>query len=205
MAGGLFYIGEINPSLIFQSTKFGGGFFVRYNLNKRWAFRGNLVLGTLTADDSYSSHKYQQTRNLNFNTPLAEVVAQAEFNFLRYKLGATRHNSFFTPYLASGIGFLLVSNSIHPYQVTLPISFGVKFAVSKRLEIGFEWSFRKTFSDHVDNFSGKEYTPISMESTNKSKYKQIAFFYNNDWYSYAGVFITYKIFQSGSSCKAYDF
>lgn len=205
MAGGLFYLGEINPSTLFQSTKFGGGAFVRHNVNKRWAYRANLVVGTLFSDDKYSSDKYQQIRNVAFNTPLIEIVVQAEFNFLRYKLGATRHNSFYTPYLASGIGFLMVTNSIHPYQLVLPISFGMKFAISKKLELGIEWSFRKTFSDHLDNISGKEYDANSMKPINKIKYKQHAFFYNNDWYSYAGVFVTYKIFQSGSTCKAYDF
>ena len=205
MGGGLFYLGEISPTTIFHSTQFGGGVFIRHNLNKRWAFRGNFIIGTLYSDDANSTHKYQETRDLSFNTPVIEVVAQAEFNFLKYKLGAKRYSSFYTPYLASGIGFLMVSNSIKPYQLVLPISFGIKLAVTKRLEIGIEWSFRKTFTDHMDDLSGKEYNVSSMQTKNKSKYKQLAVLYNKDWYSYAGLFITYKFFQSGGPCKAYDF
>jgi len=205
MFGGLYYLGEINPSRQFHSTNVGIGIFARQNLNKRWAVRANILVGNLSANDQSFSRKYQQTRNIHFETPLLEISAQAEFNFLPYKLGATRHNSTYTPYLASGIGFALISNSIKPYQLTIPISIGMKFAITKKLELGLEWSFKKTFTDYIDNLSGKEYDVQNMETPNKNKYKQNAFFYNDDWYSYAGVFITYKIFQSGSVCKAYDF
>ncbi len=205
LAGGHYYLGDINPSRQFHSTQFGGGLFVRQNYNKRWAVRANLTLGTLSGDDADFSNAYQQTRNIHFNTPLLEIVAQAEFNFLSYKLGSTRHTSPYTPYFASGLGYLLLSNSTTPHNIILPMSVGVKFAIGKKLEIGLEWSFRKTFSDYVDNLSGKEYEQANMKTPSKIKYKQIAFLYDKDWYSFAGIFITYKIFQSGSVCKAYDF
>ena len=35
IAGGLYYLGDINPAKQFHSTKLGGGLFVRQNLNKR--------------------------------------------------------------------------------------------------------------------------------------------------------------------------
>jgi len=205
LVGGLYYLGDINPAKQFHSTNLGAGLFVRQNLNKRWAVRANFLVGSLSALDESFPSNYQKVRDVEFNTPLLEIVAQAEFNFLRYKLGAEMHNSKFTPYFATGLGFLLVSNSIQPYNFTIPLSVGMKFALSKKLELGFEWSFRKTFSDYVDNLSGKEYDLANMKTPSKQKYKQLAFFYGKDWYSFAGVFITYKIFQSGSVCKAYDF
>ena len=205
MFGGLYYIGDINPSRPFHSTEFGAGIFVRQNLNNRWAVRANLLVGSLSASDEAFSVTYQQVRNISFDTPLLELVAQAEFNFLPYKLGATRNNSSFTPYFATGFGFLLVSSSVNPYQFTIPFGIGMKFALSKQLEIGFEWSLRKTFSDYVDNLSGKEYDEHNMAVSSRTNHKQLAFFYEKDWYSFAGIFITYKIFQSGSVCKAYDF
>ena len=203
--GGLYYFGEINPTHKIHSIKPAVGLFARQNINKRWAVRANLSVGSLSADDRVSSFDFQKTRNVHFNTPLLEVVAQAEFNFLPYKLGSTRHTSPFTPYFATGLGFLLVSNSTQPYNITIPMSVGVKLSVTKKLEIGAEWSFRKTFSDYVDNLSGKEFETANMEGASKLKYKQIATYYDKDWYSFVGVFITYKIFQSGSVCKAYDF
>ena len=205
LAGGLYYLGDINPNKQFYSTKLGGGLFVRQNLNKRWAVRANLVVGSLAADDKHSTNTYQQIRGLHFNTPLLELVAQAEFNFLPYQLGKRRNVSPFSPYFATGLGFLLVSNSVNPYNVTIPLSLGFKLVVTKKLEIGLEWSFRKTFSDYIDNLSGKEYDLSSMKSKRSANYKQLASFYSKDWYSFAGIFITYKIFQSESVCKAYDF
>lgn len=205
LAGGFYYLGEVNPSTQFHSTKFGGGIFFRQNLNKRWAVRAHVATGTLSATDVVSDYSYQKARNYSFNTPLMEVLAQAEFNFLPYKLGSERYTSPITPYFASGIGFLLVSNSSKPYNITIPLSVGFKFSVSKKMELGLEWSFRKTFSDYLDNLSGKQFELESMDVPSKGEYKQQAFYFDKDWYSFAGIFITYKIFQSGSVCKAYDF
>jgi hypothetical protein len=205
LLGGMYYLGDINPSKQFHSVKPAAGIFLRQNLNKRWAIRANVTSGTLSANDQVFSYEYQKIRNVSFNTPALEIVAQAEFNFLSYKLGSKRYTSPYTPYFASGVGFLLASNSLQAYNITIPLSVGIKLAVTKKLEIGVEWSFRKTFSDHLDNLSGKSYDVYSMEPTGKLIYKQNSAFYNKDWYVFAGLFITYKIFQSGSVCKAYDF
>jgi len=205
IGGGLYYLGDINPNRHFYSTKLGGGLFMRQNLNKRWGIRADIIAGTLSADDNASSSNYQKVRNLHFNTPLLEIVTQFEFNFLPYKLGTKRNTSPYTPYFATGLGFLLVTNSVNPYNVTLPLSLGLKLAVTKKLEVGVEWSFRKTFSDYIDNLSGDTYDLSSMENKSSTKHKQMAFFYGKDWYSFAGIFITYKIFQQESVCKAYDF
>jgi len=205
LAGGLYYLGDLNPSTQFHSTNPGLGIFVRQNLNKRWAFRGNVTAGTLSASDKASTFGYQQYRALDFNTPLMELAVQAEFNFLSYMLGATRFTSPFTPYVAGGLGFALASNSLQPYNITIPFGVGIKWAVSKKLEFGMEWSFRKVFSDKLDNLSGRIYDLEQMNIPNQPRFKQNAMYYSDDWYSFAGIFVTYKIFQSGGGCKAYDF
>lgn len=205
IAGGLYYLGEINQSRQFHSTEPGFGLFLRQNLNKRWSIRANVSFGKLSADDKDFSNTYQKLRNHNFTTSLLESVVQAEFNFIPYRLGSQKNESHVTPYFASGLGFLMVSNSKQPYNITLPLSVGLKLALTKKLEIGLEWSFRKTFSDNIDNLSGQEYKIAEMENVDTGRYKQSAFLYGKDWYSFAGVFITYKIFQSRSVCKAYDF
>ncbi len=205
MLGGMYYLGDINHGRQYHSVKPAAGVFFRQNLNKRWAVRANAAVGTLSASDQAFSGQYQKIRNISFNTPVLELVAQAEFNFLPYKLGALRYTSPFTPYLASGLGFLLASNSTQKYNIILPISVGIKLAVTKKLEIGIEWSARKTFSDGLDKLSGKKYDVYDLEHDQKARYKQNASYYSKDWYIYSGIFITYKIFQSGYVCKAYDY
>lgn len=205
LAGGLYYLGEINPNQQVHLIKPSAGLFLRQNLNKRWAVRASFIAGSIAADDKEFDNGFQQQRNINFNSSLLDISAQAEFNFFPYKLGATRHTSSYTPYVASGFGFLLVSNSIEPYNIVIPMSVGVKISITKKIEIGAELSVKKTFSDYLDNLSGKEYELAKMESESKIKYKQKATFYKKDWYTFVGVFITYKIFQSGGVCKAYDF
>lgn len=205
MAGGFYYLGELNQSRQFQSTEPGIGVFLRHNLNKRWSVRANVSFGRLSSDDKDFSNNYQKLRNHKFSTSIFESVLQAEFNFIPYRLGSQKNESHVTPYFASGLGFLLLSNTDQAYNITLPLSVGLKLALTKKLEIGLEWSFRKTFSDNIDNLSGQEYQIAEMEKVDTERYKQKAFLYGKDWYAFGGVFITYKIFQSRSVCKAYDF
>ncbi|MBN2669721.1 MAG: hypothetical protein JXR60_10880 [Bacteroidales bacterium] len=205
LGGGLYYLGDVNPSTHFYNVQPGVGVFFRENLNKRWAIRVNVLAGTLAADDQHSNYSYQQTRAASFNTPVIEINGQAEFNFLAYKLGSERYTSPFTPYFATGMGFVLASNSNQPYNIFIPLSVGFKLSVTSKLEIGVEYSYRKVFSDKLDNLSGQEYNLQTLKVPSKNKYKQNAFYYDQDWYVYTGLFITYKIFQSGSECKAYDY
>ena len=85
--GGSYYIGDLNQKHFNQFTKPAGGVVFRYNINQRAALRGNFLMGTIEAFDSYSNSKWQRERNLNFKSPIRELSIQVEFNFLDYKIG----------------------------------------------------------------------------------------------------------------------
>ncbi len=202
----MYYLGDINHSTQFYSTEFATGGFARHNLNKRWAVRLSFSVGKLSARDKDFNREYQRVRNAQFSTSLIDALAQVEFNFLPYRFGVVKQFTYsYTPYLALGLGGAVIKESRKTYNFIIPMSIGFKFVLSKKIELGLEWSFRKTFSDDVDNFSGREYDILEMKSSESYKYRQKAVFYSKDWYSFANVFITYKIFQSGGRCKAYDF
>ena len=98
-----FYLGDLNPNWFFnQFTRFAGGGVFRYNLNNRISARLNLLFGTVTADDAQSPSASQRERNLNFKSPIDELSAQMEFNFLEYELGNPKHA--FSPYIFAGAG-----------------------------------------------------------------------------------------------------
>ena len=183
--GGSFYLGDLNPNGFFnQFTRFAGGGVFRYNINNRFAARLNLLFGTITGDDSQSPSPSQQQRNLNFKSPVDELSAQVEFNFLEYEMGNSKHS--FTPYIFAGFGAFKFNpkgelngswvdlqplgtegqgtsaNHNAPYhliQPCIPFGIGLKTNFSKAVCLAIEWGMRKTFTSYLDDVSGTYVDP----------------------------------------------
>lgn len=49
MAGGAFYMGDVNKNAFFKGLNPAFGAVFRYNANFRWAFKGNLMWGQVSA------------------------------------------------------------------------------------------------------------------------------------------------------------
>ena len=194
--GGSYYLGDINTSTQFYNTRLSGGALYRHNFkNARFSVRGSLLLGTLSADDMDFPFEYQIIRNRSFTTSFYDLTGQFEFNFFPYKPGDDKNNN--TPYVAAGISFFYGTDIPFPFQLAIPFGVGYKFNVSERVSAGFEWTFRKTFTDLIDNVTGFDDIPVSPV-------KQVGFINNNDWFSIAGLFITFKIPSGDHICPAYD-
>jgi len=175
-----FYLGDLNPNGFFnQFTRFAGGAVLRYNMNNRLAARLNLLFGTVTADDSQSPSESQKERNLDFKSPIDELSAQMEFNFLEYEMGNPKHS--FSPYIFAGFGVFkmnpkgLLGNSwvplqplgtegegtpanpsapYHLIQPCIPFGIGIKANFSKGIGLSIEWGMRKTFTGYIDDVNG---------------------------------------------------
>ena len=195
LLGGSYYLGDINPSKHFYSPSYTIGGIYRYNFNKRYSLRFNGLYTRLVGNDADFPERNNPLRpDVSFNTNVLDLVAQVEFNFQPYMTGNEKGE--FSPYLSVGIGYTAVisssaSNSaVTPTGTTnFPFSAGVKYNVDRRLSVGLEWSFRKTFSDTLDGVEG------SIEN---------GLLHNNDWYAFVGVFITYKFFKFAADCPAYN-
>lgn len=192
--GGSFYLGDINTSRLFYSTKIAGGALYRYNFNPRYALRGSIIYGNLSGNDKDFSNQYQQLRNQSFNTPLVDVTFQAEFNFLPYVVASDKNT--YSSYILSGVSYFMVPNTNTPHQLAIPLGMGLKFNLKRNWAAGVEWSFRKTFTDDIDGLDGKSFF---MDT-----HKQTGFANNRDWYSFCGIFLTYMIYNEEMKCAAYD-
>ena len=104
-------------------------------------------------------------------------------------------------------------------QLSFPFGFGLKIAAIKRIALTLEWSFRKTSTDYLDDVSttypnlnvlaeerGSLAVSLSNRSTNESELEstQRGNSKNNDWYSFAGATLTYKIGPKIPKCPAYQ-
>jgi hypothetical protein len=191
-AGTAYYMGDINPNQHFYNPSLSLGALYRYNINTRYALRGNAYYTRLSGSDldfPEILHPDRPTTPARFNTSLLDIAVQVEFNFLPYTPNVGKWD--YTPYIATGIaGGLILSSDVDASNfLSFPISAGLKVNLTSRISAGAEWSFRKTFSDNVDGLEN----PSGVDS----------FLHNNDWYSSLGVFITFKFFNFAAKCPAY--
>jgi len=184
-AGTSYYYGDINPDKLFYSPGFAIGGIFRYNINKRYAFRLNGYFTRLSGDpNDFSDIIHDIIPSAAFNKYIFDAACQVEFNFFPYLPGVKRWD--YTTYISGGVGYVSASN----IPVTIPFGIGLKLNVTNTISTGVEWSFRKTFNDLID---GTE-NPTDINSV----------IHNNDWYSFLGIFVTYKFFNYMVDCPAYD-
>ena len=189
------YMGDINTNRLFYSPSPAGGLFYRYNLHPRQSIRANIFIGGLQGSDFDFNNSFQQTRDTAFSGFVGEGAIQFEFNFLPYSTQGKRWN--YTPYIAAGVGFAYFNTDSpinnKPFQPVIPFSVGFKINIHKNLGLELEYGFRKTF---YDNFDG-------LEDNIYPEHNKKAWLHNNDWYSFAGISLTWKIYNRLLGCPAF--
>jgi hypothetical protein len=192
-AGTSYYMGDINPNRHFYRPSVSLGALYRYNLNTRYAIRINAYYANLSGNDLDFPERLNPDRPLspaNFSTSLIDFGLQVEFNFLPYTPNIGKWA--YTPYISTGIAAALIMGSDvdATNSLSIPFGAGVKLNLTSRISTGAELSFRKSFSDRIDGLEN----PSGTHS----------FMHNNDWYSFLGVFITFKFFNFATDCPAYN-
>ncbi len=244
--GGSYYIGDLNQTKQFLFTKPAAGVLFRYNQNPRLAYRIAILFGSVEGHDSYSQNPYQKQRNLSFKSTINEVSAALEFNFNNYRIGIEKEK--FSPYIFFGIGVFAFNpkgqlangnwvdlqplrtegegmeggSKKKPYnliQVCLPFGLGFKTNIARKLGLGVEWGMRKTFTDYLDDVSGKYYAPYKLNGltaaylSDPSKgtdpnYSNVGSARGNptnkDWYSFVGIILSFKLGSSKEKCPTVE-
>ncbi|MBN1118912.1 MAG: hypothetical protein JXA77_17005 [Bacteroidales bacterium] len=192
-----FYLGDINSTRLFYSPRYAVGPIFRYNIDDRVSVRFHGVYANLSGTDSdFENNITKRPTPVSFSVNLVNIASQVEYNFFDYKTGIEAGE--FTPYMFGGIGYSMVLSStvensgVSPEQhFTIPFGVGSKLNVTRRMSAGVEWSMNKAFSDRLDGvISPLDDAELLM--------------FNNDWYSFFGLFITYKFFKFAADCPTYD-
>lgn len=170
MLGASNYNGDLARELVLKETHLAGGIFLRYNVSKYFSLRPALQIGTISGDDkNFSENKY---RNLSFKSNISELSGMMEFNFRPF--GARVRTERFTPYVGLGVAvfrfnpkaefngdeFALQSlrtegqsSGYSLVQMAVPFGMGLKWSVNDNFTLGFEFIYRKTFTDYLDDVS----------------------------------------------------
>jgi opacity protein-like surface antigen len=195
LLGTSYYQGDINSSRLFYAPSPALGLLVKYNFSDHLTSTLKSSYGKLKGDDADFSDIENQLRGASFSTSYFDVSMMLEFNFFPYNSSGyiEKNKKRFSPFMFAGVGvnYLFHSGGFEN-PVTIPFGLGIKYNIFERLTIGVEWSYSKTFDDQVDgvlNIQDEANTPI---------------IHNDDWYSFCGVFVTYKIFRDKIDCPTYD-
>jgi hypothetical protein len=194
------YFGDMTKINFQKSINPAYGGFVRFNFNPRYALRFNVINGTIGADGEFDFQLLHPSDNSwNFNKNVLDISMNFEWNYLKYIVGDKETH--WTTFLYGGIGMQTYKyNIITPdaqidgseITPTIPFGLGVKYNLSKRWGIGFEGGLRKTFSDKLDNLDD----PLSYLNKDVNPNVQVKYtdqFHNNDWTSYMGIHLVYKL------------
>lgn len=192
------YNGEINPGRVLYNPKPAFGFSLRHVFNSRLSVSFQTIWCKISGSDSDFDNAYQQARNASFENEVVDMSLQGEIYFLPLIQGDDRHS--FSPYIAAGPGLAVASFPGEGLRFCIPFGAGVKFCPSEMVTLSVEWKFRKLFSDLLDNI-GPDYYDMSF---GESAAKQRSFKCNDDWYSFLGLQVSFRLGTGrGGKCQAY--
>jgi hypothetical protein len=198
MAGGNYYNGDIIPGMMFRKVKPNYGAMVRYNLDTRLSVRASLSRGAVGADEAIANVRPE--RMASFDASLTEISTTAEFNFMKYFTGSSKHR--ISPYLFGGVGYFFYNGDVtaladgnnyaESYSgsgMTVPFGIGFKLSLTRTLCLTTDWGYRKLFTDNLDGLP--EYYNIGSE--NDPELIQLSNAATNDWYAFAGISLSLRL------------
>jgi hypothetical protein len=195
LAGGSFYLGDLNKTP-FLNSKLALGAFYKHNINKRFSLKGAFNYGHLSGKAAQDNNVFPQINPstvVDFNHPFYELNGVTEFNFIPF-LAANRKFTF-TPYAFAGLGLMYYPKGASKFVVNIPFGLGTKYNIYKNFMLGVDFSIKKTFSDKLD------YTYAPPSETNV--FTQYGYAGNKDWYAVYGIYLSYKI-KYRVKCPAFD-
>ncbi|MCI5777611.1 MAG: DUF6089 family protein [Bacteroidales bacterium] len=222
MAGGSYYLGEMNPSQQFKKTRPAGAFLARYVYSDRIAFKA--VIGYYSIAGSYddsnldnysyphdkADHAFQdgetqllRPADTEFKNGIIDASIYCEFNFLSFDHIFHKDKTRFTPYLCAGLGYAAYSHYVckdkkHQFILSLPFGFGAKYKLNNLVRIGAEWTFHKTFTDQLENIQNYNETFYPSDPYKNGVHKPT---HNNDWFVSAGLTLTFSLWPRSLVCR----
>lgn len=175
-----------------QLTRQSATAFARYKLSPMFSVKGSLNYLTIRGNDELSSNAPRHYRNLSFRNNMFELAAECQYFFYEVNdLGHTyRYKDNFRAYIGLGVaglyhnpkafiddpssGFETGWYALRPLQtenhrytkitVAIPASAGFYFTINKFYRIGWNLTWRTTFTDYLDDASTVYQDPASLNS-----------------------------------------
>lgn len=189
------YLGDANDNLLrHPGLSVNAG--VRYLFDSRWAAKAQLSMATLSGNTADMDNVLPDLAEYSFKSTVYDLGISGEANFFAFGIGETyKRLRRWTPYLTLGIGLTMASteggNTFVAFNI--PMGAGVKFKVSRRLNLQAQFTMTKVFGDKID----------SPELTDLYQIKS-SFLKNTDWYSQFTVGFSYEFGPRCVTCNRID-
>lgn len=193
LGGASYYMGEFNRNILFNNPKPSFAGKINYSITRRYQLDFNIAHSSFGGSgDIYLYDEGTAIANKSFSASIVDVNALLEFDFLPFD-NTTKKKDNYTFYLLGGLGYsfpMSGAEGLGPH-FNLPFGVGFKLCPFERMSLGAEWLYKKTWRDNIDG------------AVNRSTPAYSATIQNFDWYSYAGLFLAYRIFYFKGKCPAY--
>ncbi|MGB0897134.1 MAG: DUF6089 family protein [Flavobacteriaceae bacterium] len=204
--GGTNAIADVGSGSYIKPNDMAVGLLYKWNRSPRHSYRFSAIYAQIHGDDAQSKDPRRQLRGYTFDNTIKELTAGMEFTFLDFDLH-DQHNYAIktTPYLFTGVTYLhydalaiTPSNTIERYNshntFAIPMTVGIKSAITKQFVLAFEISARYAFTDDLDG---------SNPVRDKEEYESLKFgnIDSNDWYVFTGFTLTYTFGKNPCFCN----
>jgi hypothetical protein len=228
--GGSFYMGDLNPKMPFELTQPAYGVVYRHNFNNRVAIKANLIRGTVTGDDLVTKYREERGINFISDIYEAAVMMEFNFldyftgssySYISpYLFGGVGAFMFDPKANYAGTQYDLRQEqtegiSYSQFAIAFPFGIGVKYSLTNTIGLTLEWGMRKTTTDYLDDVS-TIYNTQAMGLDNAQNPQPVFPFdpsgnfregmqrgnsKDNDWYSFAGLSVIFRInFRGKADC-----
>ncbi len=193
--GAGFSLNDANTKF-YGNTGFGGSVLMRFILNQRMAVKAAFnyagVRGSTEGIDNFypenPSAVGEGRLNYSFNGGIYDLSVLYELNFLPYGyIRDYRGLRRVTPYVQFGLG-MTYGSAGKAFTGNIPLGFGLKWKVARRLNLGLDWTMHFSLSDKLDGLEA----PLGIKST---------MFKNKDHYSLTMLTLTYDISPKCPDCN----
>jgi hypothetical protein len=188
--GGFNYAGDLMRGYHIENVKPGVVGYYKRNFDNIFSVRGSLTGGLISGNDDMPIDPFASNRRGSFQSTILEVAGVLEYNFLDFKADHVQVR--WSPYMMLGIsGFTFFGGNqdlqgASTVQMAIPFGGGFKYALNPNFILNFEVGIRKLFFDQLDGYSDGDITNKNYQYGNK---------YDNDWYNYIGVSVSYIIWD----------
>ncbi|WP_191005620.1 type IX secretion system protein PorG [Hymenobacter montanus] len=194
------YRGEVSPEYQLKNSRPALTVFYRKDVSAPVTLRGGFTAGFLrAADDNVrgvngGTPPLQSYRQVNTKGSVFEASAVLEYNFLDYHYRTDKLH--FSPYLFVGVAGFYANTTTESKNSSLggsfnqegsmlglavPAGVGIKYALSKHINLGLEAGVRKTFTDKLDHLAEQDQLLVNP--------------HDQDWYYYSGVSLSYTFYK----------
>ncbi|UZR94955.1 DUF6089 family protein [Chondrinema litorale] len=161
---------------------------VTIRLNAAWGRIAGSDYASADPEDEETGGYYRYRRNLHFRNTLYELSSVVIYDLIKNPSLSYRRPEKPIPYILAGLGIfyhnpqamrpegfsgtewvdlrpLKTENQLTPYSpigLAIPVGLGVRYRVSRKVDVAFEMGYRFTFTDYLDDVSGNYVDPAEF-------------------------------------------